>query len=98
MVSIVADKLGCDWHTAKKYIEKWDETQHAFSAQTERVTDAAENNLINALNDGEQWAVKFWLTTKGKKRGFNERVEVSGEDGGPIPIIINNDGKAKLNV
>lgn len=98
IVSRVADLLGCDWHTARAYIDKWGSTKQAMEAEGERVTDVAENKLINSVNDGEQWAVKFWLTTKGKKRGFNERVEVAGEDGGPIPIVIKSSGGEKLNV
>lgn len=32
-------------------------------------------------------AVIFFLKTQGKKRGYIERTEITGEDGGPIKIV-----------
>lgn len=77
IVSRVAERIEKDWATARKYINKWEETRTAFVDEAERVTDVAESRLIKSINDGEQWAVKFWLTTKGKNRGFTERQELS---------------------
>jgi hypothetical protein len=39
---------------------------------------------------GEPWAVQFRLRTKGKGRGYVERVqqEVSGKDGEPLQVVI----------
>ena len=34
------------------------------------------------------WAVQFRLRTKAKHRGYVERTEVTGKDGGDLPIVI----------
>lgn len=88
IVSNVARKLGVAWHTAKRYIESWEATREAFEAERERVTDLAESRLIDEINGGEQWAVKFWLTTKGRTRGFISRQEIAAELDGEINVNI----------
>ncbi len=48
--------------------------------------DEAENQLMNAIKRGEGWAVCFYLKTQGKKRGYVERAELTGADGGAIQV------------
>lgn len=48
--------------------------------------DEAENQLMNAIKRGEGWAVCFYLKTQGKKRGYVERSELTGADGGAIQV------------
>lgn len=88
IVSRVAEKLGRDWVTARKYIDRWEETQEALEAEQERITDVAESRLIKALDNGDQWAVKFWLTTMGRKRGFITKSEIAGDINGKIEVEI----------
>ena len=58
--------------------------------QDGEVDDAAEMVLYKAIMAGEPWAVQFRLRTKGKGRGYVERVqqEISGPAGGPVPIAV----------
>lgn len=51
----------------------------------EMIVDVAESKLIDALAQGRQWAVELTLKTKGRKRGYVQRHEFSGPDGGDIP-------------
>ena len=44
--------------------------------------------LDSAIADREGWAVCFFLKTKGKKRGYVERIEQTGADGGDLTIKI----------
>jgi len=46
----------------------------------------AETELYRAIRDGKDWAVKYILSTKGKSRGYVERQEVTGADGGAIIV------------
>ncbi len=43
IISTIAERLGCEWHTAKKYIESSDELKSAYEAESESVIDLAES-------------------------------------------------------
>ena len=87
IVSTIAARVGCEWSTAKKYIDNYPTIKAAYIDETEKVTDIAEAALIGAIQDKEMWAVKYYLSTKGKGRGYTERHEVTGADGGPVVIV-----------
>lgn len=46
--------------------------------------DIAETQLMTQLKAGNMTAVIFYLKTKGKRRGYVERYEQTGPEGGPI--------------
>jgi len=52
--------------------------------------DIAEEGLISLMKDEDKKikldAIKFYLGTKGKNRGYNTRTELTGADGGPVQI------------
>jgi len=96
----VAGRLGCAWHTAKAYIEKWESTKQAFEAETEKTLDRAESLIARNIDLGlriqqetklpvDSSDAKWVLSRKGKDRGYAERLEHSGTgEGGAIPIEI----------
>jgi transposase len=88
IVSVVAKRLGVEWHTANTYIRADEETLQALRDEEEKVSDAAENQLVRKINSGDPWAVKFWLTTKARKRGFVSKAEIAGEIDGEINVTI----------
>lgn len=51
------------------------------------LVDMAEIQLIKAVQEGNFKAVREVLRTLGKNRGYVERMEHSGNDGGPIRFI-----------
>lgn len=57
----------------------WMETDPEYKAEVERlndmVIDFAESKLHTLINNGDTAATIFYLKTKGKKRGYIERVE-----------------------
>lgn len=80
IISAIARKIGCDWITAKRYIQKHATVLRAWRAEKETVLDVAETKLIKDVKDGETWAVKFYLKTQGKDRGYVEKQVVAIED------------------
>jgi hypothetical protein len=46
--------------------------------------DTAESALFNQIKEGNVTSIIFYLKTKGRRRGYVERQEISGPDGGPV--------------
>ena len=86
-ISEIARRLKCDWHTADKYIKEFELTEDLI-VEDERATDRAEIKLMQAIEDGEIAAIIFRLKTKGKKRGYVERQEVTGAGGDKVIIQV----------
>ena len=88
-ISEIARRLGCDWHTADKYIKQFD-LMAELQIEDEKSTDRAEIKLMEAVEKGEIAAIIFRLKTKAKKRGYVERQEITGADNQPIITISSN--------
>jgi hypothetical protein len=93
MVYLAADKLGCSHQTVYNYIERYPTVKAEWDAQNGKMGDTAELKLYQAVMNSEPWAVAFYLRTKGKSRGYTERQELTGADGGEVKIkVIYDDG------
>lgn len=55
----------------------------------EAYIDTVERKLKEHIGNDSLDATKFHLKTKGKRRGYVERTEVTGAEGGPINIVFN---------
>lgn len=90
MVYLAAKKLGCEAQTIYNYRDRYPAVRAEMEQQDGEVDDAAEMKLYQAIIAGEPWAVQFRLRTKGKGRGYVERVqqEVSGPDGSVLQVVI----------
>lgn len=57
------------------------------------VLDLSESQLYKKVNAGDTIAILFHLKTKGKKRGYIEKVEVDNTHTMNTPVIIDFSGK-----
>lgn len=96
MVYVAAKKLGCAANTVYSYAKRYPAVQKAIDEQRGILLDTAELALLKAITHGEGWAVCFTLKTLGKQRGFVERQEVTGADGGALEVKV-LDVRDKLN-
>ena len=69
VMEYVAVKLNCNWHTAKKYVEKWDETKEAFENSECKLHSLAYQSFHKAIQNGERWAVERMLDTSARRNG-----------------------------
>ena len=57
-----------------------------YDEERETLIDFAENQLFQQVKDGNITAIIFTLKTIGKSRGYVERQEVTGAEGGAVLV------------
>lgn len=92
-----AKRLGCTYQTVRNYINNSEHLQQVLKNVQEDMKDKAEgilNKVINQAFEKEEAnkedieLVKWYLKHKGKDRGYVERQEVSGVQGGAIEVSV----------
>jgi hypothetical protein len=86
MVYLAAEDLGCAAMTIYRRAEKVQAVQDTINSYRGKLIDKAELKLEQAVLNGEPWAIQITLRTIGKHRGYVERQEVTGADGGAIVV------------
>jgi hypothetical protein len=75
IISAIAARVGCEWSTAKKYIENYPTVAAAYADECEAINDLAESTLIRSIKAGDTADAKWWLSRK-RKDAFTERHEI----------------------
>lgn len=86
IVSTIATLLQCDWNTAARWIDKWEDTKTAIQNEREKTLDVAENVIFGALQAKDVQTAKWYLAMKGKDRGYIERQETTIKNAEPLNI------------
>ena len=85
-LSAAARYLGCERHTISRYIDLYPTVKAVADEERETLIDFAENQLFKQVQEGNITAIIFTLKTIGKSRGYVERQEVTGANGGAIVV------------
>jgi len=88
IISNIASNLCCDWHTANKYANMYNETILALESESETLIDNAENAMHNLISSGDGMMIRYYLSTKGKKRGYVEKQVHEIEAGGFLSFLM----------
>lgn len=72
-------------------MDRFPELKEAFEDERESAIDFAESRLMSGINSGDPESIRFFLRTIGRRRGYGDRMEVSGENGGAIVVKIDAD-------
>jgi hypothetical protein len=88
IVSAIARKVGCDWATANKWVNEYPTVKRVYDAECESMLDLAESVILKNIKDGDTADAKWYLTKKGKRRGYGDAVEILGKDGGDITVNV----------
>ncbi len=100
IVSDACLSVGVSRVTYYDYYKNDSEFKEAIDQVESTVLDYVEGKLFKLIEKGEVASTLFYLKTKGKKRGYVERTELTGEGGKDliqsIQIeIINNSSQVK---
>ena len=77
IISTVAARLHVGWHTVERAINDSEKAREAMSDEEETTLDFVEGKAIQRINEGDGAMIRFYLATKGKKRGYtyDEKLE-----------------------
>lgn len=87
-LSAAARIVGCARSTVHRYVNEYATVAAAYEEANETAIDIAENELMKQVKKGSIPAIIFFLKTKGKSRGYVERQEVTGADGGALNVVV----------
>ena len=77
IITTIAARVGCAWHTAKRFINDYPTVAEAYQDECERVLDRAEvvviDSFANPEEDPDIHTAKWYLKMKGGKRGYVQK-------------------------
>lgn len=76
LATVAARQLGCGLDTVLNYRKRYQQVADAFQLEREKLGDLAESRLFQGINNGEAWAIIFYLKTQMKHRGYVERYDI----------------------
>lgn len=88
LYTVIARKLGINRHTVAEYIKRDPVLADAVQQERESTLDDVESVFVDACLEGDIQACMFYLKTKGKERGYTERVENDLRSSRPIVIQV----------
>ena len=78
-VKLSIEAVGIARRTHYEWLDKDTAYKQAVEDIAEGCLDVAENVLQSAIESGDMTATIFYLKTKGKKRGYSEKIEYEGK-------------------
>lgn len=72
IITTVSKRLGCNWETARNYINKWKETKRAYEDEKQKSIDMAESKLFENIKKNDTPSIKYFLSKKAKDRGYGD--------------------------
>jgi len=88
IITTIAKRIGCKWHTAKKYIEEYPTIQQAYEDECEAVNDLVVSVILESIKNGNTQDAKWWASRK-RRSEYGENIDISST-GEPIQFIIKN--------
>lgn len=75
IISDIARKLGVSWFTARNYIKHYPKAVEAFEHEENAAIDFAQNKLFEKIEQGDLNAIEFFLSKKGRRKGWGSEAE-----------------------
>jgi hypothetical protein len=90
VVTSAARQVGIERTTHYNWMKEDPDYKRAVESIEDIALDFAESKLHTMIQNEDTAATIFYLKTKGKKRGYIERQELTGNEGAPIIHIAGN--------
>lgn len=88
VIAVAAQKLGIARRTLYSWITEDTDLQEALREIRDEVLDLAEGQLLNAIREGSERSIHFYLRTVGRERGYGDKVDatLTAPGGGPVQV------------
>ena len=86
IITIIAERIGCTRQTVSKAIKADPYIQEFYENECETVLDIAEVVVIDAIKNQDVNTAKWYLSTKGAKRGYNTSVALQANTDNNITL------------
>lgn len=96
ILSVAAQNLNICRKTMQRYIARHPELEAVRDECVESITDLAESKLISAIQKEHPWALRFWLMTRAKHRGYVTGTDITSKGErikGGVQIIMPDNGR-----
>ena len=80
IISTIAARLHCEWHTVDTAIKMYPECMQALQDENETMLDFVEGKAAERIKDGDGAMIRFYLATKGRKRGYTYEDKLEDDD------------------
>jgi hypothetical protein len=88
ILSGAGEILGMPRRSVSRYLERYPELREVQDEVRQQMVDKAEQVLYQHLAEGNDKVAIFIAKTLGKDRGWSERSEVTGANGGPVSVAV----------
>ena len=95
--SAIAEKMGVARQTVSTYVKRSAKARMLWEQEVETVKDMAEGGLFSNIKSKDMGAIKYFLSTRGKDRGYVEKTEVEHSGGVNSYQIIIEEKKSEEN-
>jgi hypothetical protein len=86
-VAAIARRLGVNRSTVWSRIQQSEKLISSIAQARETMLDNAESVLYSRVLEGHTAELLFFLKTQGYRRGYVERREITGAEGGPLVVV-----------
>lgn len=89
-ISLAAEVLGVTRQTVYSYMERYPDLVAVRENAENYILDIAEAHIEKAVLGGDMDAIKFYLRTKGRVRGYmtSGNITVSGDEDKPLVVKV----------
>ena len=72
IIAEIARRAHCTRNTISSHLKKNPDLQRLYNDEVESLLDLAECKMIEAIQNGDAIMIRWYLSTKGKHRGYTE--------------------------
>ncbi len=88
VITMIANRVGCSWKTAKKYIDRYPTLRDAYECELQLINDVALAVVLQAIKEGDIGTAKWWLTKKRPLEFGDQPVPPVGQPIEDLAVIV----------